>query len=110
MRSQDSVAEYLPLTESTYYILLMLVDPTHGYDVMQQVEARTEGAVTIGPGTLYGAFSTLEQQGLIRMVGQENRRKIYSLTDKGRSVLAGQVERLHMMVRHGRERLGGKDA
>ena len=109
MRNQENVADYLPLTEATYYILLMLVEPTHGYDVMQQVEARTGGTVTIGPGTLYGAFSTLEQQGLIRMVGQENRRKIYTLTDRGRAALAGQIERLDMMVHHGRELLGGKD-
>lgn len=89
--------------------MLMLVEPTHGYGVMRQVEAMTGGTVALGPGTLYGALSTLEQEGLIKMVGQEERRKLYALTDRGRAVLSRQVERLEMMVRHGRKVLRGQE-
>jgi DNA-binding PadR family transcriptional regulator len=112
MSTDNAIEKYLPLSESTYYIMLMLVEPLHGYGVMQEVEAMTGGAVTIGPGTLYGAFSTLEKEGLIAMVHQEARRKFYTLTDKGKAVLCRQIERLEMMTRNGQQvsaRLGKPD-
>ena len=57
MKNNEKNAEnYLPLSESTYYIMLMLTEPLHGYGVMQKVETMTGGKVVIGPGTLYGAF------------------------------------------------------
>jgi DNA-binding PadR family transcriptional regulator len=94
--------KYLPLSESTYYILLSLVEPLHGYGVMQKVETTSGGKVTIGPGTLYGAFSTLEKEGLISMVKEEERRKSYTLTEKGRAVLKEQITRLEIMANNGR--------
>lgn len=103
MVKTDSNHKYLPLTEATYYILLSLVEPMHGYGVMQKVEALSEGTVKVGPGTLYGAFSTLEQEKLIAMVRQEERRKSYQLTEKGRQVLRGQIERLEVMNRIGQQ-------
>lgn len=100
MNGNSEIDKYLPLTESTYYILLALLEPLHGYGVMQKVEAMSEGMVKIGPGTLYGAFQALEKEGLIVKVGEEERRKIYDLTGKGRQVLKKQVERLALMVRN----------
>jgi len=94
-------SSYLPLTESTYYILLALVKPLHGYGVMQKVEVMSGGSVTIGPGTLYGAFTTLEREKLITLVKEEERRKSYTLTAKGRQVLAAQIRRLLIMSRNG---------
>jgi DNA-binding PadR family transcriptional regulator len=97
----NDINQYLPLTESTYYILLALAEPMHGYGVMQNVDSLSEGTVKIGPGTLYGAFQTLEKEGLIVKVGEEERRKIYTLTPKGREVLNLQISRLRIMVRSG---------
>lgn len=96
-----NINKYLPLTESTAYILLALSDPLHGYGVMQKVESLSEGTVKIGPGTLYGAFSTLEGAGLILKVGEEGRRKVYALTDQGRQVLKEHVRRSEILVRNG---------
>jgi DNA-binding PadR family transcriptional regulator len=93
--------KYLPLTEATYYIMLALVEPLHGYGVMQKVEQISQGIVKIGPGTLYGAFSSLDKEGLIEMVSEEQRRKCYHLTDKGRQVLVGQIDRLEIMSANG---------
>ncbi len=84
------ITKYLPLSEATFYILFSLVEPLHGYGVMQKVEMISEGAVSIGPGTLYGAFTTLEKEKLITMVKEEERRKSYLLTAKGREVLREQ--------------------
>ena len=101
MNGPEHLEKYLPLTESTYYILLALREPLHGYGIMQKVEAMSAGTVKIGPGTLYGAFQVLEKEGLIAKVGEEERRKIYTLTAKGRQVLKKQVERLAIMLRNG---------
>ena len=102
---EANTRKYLPLTESTYYILLALVDPLHGYAVMQRVEQMSDGMVSVGPGTLYGAFSTLEKEGLIAKVREEERRKSYALTPKGRAVLVAQIRRLEVMTRNGLDAL-----
>jgi DNA-binding PadR family transcriptional regulator len=101
MAQKDDVLRYLPLTESTYYILLALIEPLHGYGVMQKVEAISQGMVKIGPGTLYGAFQALEKEALIVKVGEDERRKSYALTGKGREVLKKQIDRLEIMARNG---------
>ena len=93
--------KYLPLTEATTYILMALAEPLHSYALMQKVEEMSQGTVKIGPGTLYGAFSQLEKEGLIKMIKEEERRKSYALTDKGKQVLAEQVRRLEIMSRNG---------
>ncbi len=108
MKNNKKLKKYLPLTEATYYIMLTLVEPLHGYGVMQEVGEMSQGTVKIGPGTLYGAFSSLEKEGLISMVKAEQRRKSYQLTDKGMQVLVEQIERLEIMNANGsliRERL-----
>ncbi|MBN1260563.1 MAG: helix-turn-helix transcriptional regulator [Anaerolineae bacterium] len=103
MSKGDNIEKYLPLSESTFCIMLMLVQPMHGYAVMQEVERLSEGAITIGAGTLYGAFSTLEQERLIEMAGKEGRRKSYVLTEKGQRVLALQQQRLDLITRMGEQ-------
>jgi DNA-binding PadR family transcriptional regulator len=103
MINREDPLKYLPLTEATYYILLSLVEPMHGYAVMQHVEALSQGAVKIGPGTLYGAFSTLEAEKLIVKVREVDRRKCFTLTEKGRKVLQAQIQRFAMMTRSGLE-------
>lgn len=104
-----NLTKYLPLSEATYYVLAALDEPLHGYALMQKVETMSEGNVVIGPGTLYGAFATLEKQGLIAKVSEVERRKIYGLTELGRLVLAEQVRRLAIMVRNGRFALSHLD-
>ena len=92
-------SKYLPLTEATFYILLSLVTPKHGYAVMKDVEEISAGTVRLAPGTLYGALTTLEGNKLISMVDKEDRRKIYRITPKGVQILIEQLSRLKIMVR-----------
>ncbi|MGB5843974.1 MAG: helix-turn-helix transcriptional regulator [Anaerolineales bacterium] len=101
MMNDEKLNKYLPLTEATYYIMLTLIEPLHGYGVMQKVEQISQGTVKVGPGTLYGAFSSLEKEGLISMVKAEQRRKSYQLTEKGSRVMASQIERLEIMADNG---------
>ncbi len=85
MAKADDTRKYLPLTESMVYIMLSLIEPLHGYAVMQKVEILSRGTVTVGPGTLYGIFTSFESEGLIAMVKEEERRKSYLLTAKGKT-------------------------
>ncbi len=101
MTHQDDTNKYLPLTEATYYIMLSLIEPLHGYAVMQNVEQISQGTVKVGPGTLYGVFTALEQSGLIVKVKEEDRRKSYTLTLKGKKVLLDQIKRMEIMTRNG---------
>ena len=103
---EKNITKYLPLSEATYYILLSLVEPMHGYGIMQKVERISEGTVSIGPGTMYGAFSNLEKEGLIAMVKEEEHRKSYALTEKGRQVLVEQIRRMEIMSRNGQGVVG----
>jgi DNA-binding PadR family transcriptional regulator len=100
---EDDILKYLPLSETTYYILLALAEPLHGYGVMQKVVGLSEGTVALGPGTLYGAFTMLEKEGLIVKVSEEERRKSYTLTPKGKKVLEQQIAHLEIMIRNGQK-------
>ena len=96
-------SHYLPLTEPTYYIMLSLAEELHGYAIMRKVGEISSGAVKLGPGTLYGALAQLVKEGLVSMVRQEKRRKLYLLTIKGRLVLNDQIERLEVMLNNAKE-------
>jgi DNA-binding PadR family transcriptional regulator len=104
---EDQARKLLPLTEATYYVLISLVEPRHGYGIMQNVAVLSEGKVRIGPGTLYGALTNLLKQGLIERAGEleteGERRKVYALTKLGRAVVLLECERLETLARIGRE-------
>lgn len=105
------MAESMVLTESTYYILLALVRPQHGYAIMQEVESLSCGRVRLAPGTLYGALTSMTERGWIALLPIEegSRKKEYRITDKGLGILVAEVERLRELVNNGDRILGGKD-
>ena len=104
--------EMLALTESTYYILLSLHTPQHGYGIMQQTEQMSGGRVRLAAGTLYGALNTLCDKGWIIQlpVMDGSRKKEYKLTEKGRQVLENELERLRRLVANGEAVLGKEEA
>ena len=96
---------YVPMTETGFYILLCLQHEAHGYGIVQQVESLTRGEVRISPGTLYGGLSKMERDGLIRLVREQDKRKVYVITDLGREVLGlemRRIERLYQTMREAR--------
>ena len=97
------------LTEATYFILLSLVEPRHGYGIMQQAEALSAGRVRLAASTLYGALSALSDRGWIQLlpVAEGSRKKEYILTEEGRRALRGELERLRELVACGDTALGG---
>ena len=97
------MAENFALTEATYYILLSLVRPRHGYGIMQLTESLSGGRVHLAAGTLYGALSALSAKGWIIQLPSEDdsRRKEYRLTEKGFQVLKSEVARLRELADNG---------
>lgn len=90
----------LPLTETTYYILIALLEPGHGYRIMQLVEELSEGDVRIAAGTMYGAIDNLLKSGWIRAVPSDDpRRKVYQITETGREILGLETERIRKLSR-----------
>lgn len=98
--------EFLPLTPAVFHILLALADAErHGYGIIKEVEARTDGRVRLGPGTLYGSIKRMLEEGLIEESGErpdpsldDERRRYYRLTEFGRRVAAAEAERLSGLV------------
>lgn len=91
------------LTEATYYILLSLVQPRHGYGIMQRAESLSGGRVRLAAGTLYGALTTLCDKGWILQLPapDDSRRKDYKLTELGMKVLKNEVARLRELADNG---------
>ena len=93
--------EQQPMTEAMYYILLSLLRPGYGYGMMQRIRELSRGRLVMGPGTLYGVLTRMKKDGLIRLAGEEDRRKNYEITDTGREALRLEYERLKQLVRDG---------
>lgn len=87
------------LTEVTFFILLALYTPKHGYAIMQFIQAQTAGRLTLGAGTLYGALRTLQEKGWITPWGdQEGRKKEFSITALGRETVEREKQRLRDLL------------
>ncbi len=96
---------YVPMTETAFYILLCLKKPNHGYGIVQTVERLTDGAIRLAPGTMYGSLSKMEKDGLIRFIREEEKRKIYQITDLGLEVLQIELNRIERLYRIAHEQM-----
>jgi DNA-binding PadR family transcriptional regulator len=93
---------FLPLTPAVFNIMLALADgDKHGYSIMQEVEANTEGKIKMGPGTLYGSIKRMLEAGFIEESDErpdpkldDQRRRYYRLSGLGSMVLKAEVARL----------------
>src|SRR4029079_12658476 len=108
---REEVEQLLPLPPATFHILLALVDrERHGYAIIQDVEARTQGELRMSAGTLYRSIARMVEQGLItevtkrRAAGDDPRRRYYRLTPFGTTVASAEMRRLSQLVRMARAR------
>jgi DNA-binding PadR family transcriptional regulator len=99
------VYDQLPLTEATFLIVVSLASGTkHGYAIMKEVEALSEGRVVLSTGTLYGALKRMLEGGWIERVPDpqadesDRERKAYSLTELGQRILRAEAERLRHLA------------
>lgn len=96
------------LTEGSYYILLSLTVPRHGYGIMQYVAKLSGGRVRLAAGTLYGALANLQKKGWIQLEAEDKGKKQYLLTAEGLEAVKTEFARLEELGENGRQVLGGK--
>ena len=97
------------LTETTFLILLATCSPIHGYGIMKFIENETNGRVTLGAGTLYGALNTLQKKGWIEPVGgnKSDTKKEFIITQLGKSIAMDEIKRLADISKLADKVLGG---
>lgn len=103
---KDALESMLPLQEATFHILTALADrDRHGYGILQDVAARTDGRIRLGAGTLYRSLQRMLEQGLIVETRErpapeddDERRRYYHLTPLGRAVAKAESTRLAGLV------------
>lgn len=109
---QEKPEAWLPLTPAMFHILLALADKErHGYEIMREVEERSEGEVRVGAGTLYGSIKRMLNDELIEELDErpdpeldDERRRYYRLTDLGRRVAVAEAKRLEKLVKSARSK------
>ena len=102
----------IAITESTYYIMLAVIEPNYGYGIVQKVEELTNGRVSLGAGTLYGAINTLVSKGWIKLYSEEKdsrKKKEYIITDTGKKILEDEIYRLNELLKNGKKEMGLND-
>ncbi len=99
------------ITPAFFFLLLTLVDgERHGYAMAKEVEERSEGSISLGPGSLYWSLSRLSETGLIEETrapedsSRVGRRRYYRLSDKGRVVLEREAETLSRVLSFARDK------
>ena len=115
-RPTDPTAAHLPLKPVLFWMLLVLTDgASHGYGLLKEIEARTEGRLRLEPGNLYRYVKRLLDTGLIEEVeapadaeSSDDRRRYYAVTGLGRDVVRAEAERMRSLVAAA-ERLIGPD-
>jgi DNA-binding PadR family transcriptional regulator len=98
--------DFLPLPSSSFHVLLVLAQgEKHGYGIMCEVESISDGAVRMGPGTLYATIKRLLEGGLVEESGErpdpeldDERRRYYRITGLGESVVTAEARRLSTMI------------
>jgi DNA-binding PadR family transcriptional regulator len=115
---ERSPQELLPLTPPVFHILLSLAgEERHGYGIMQDVARQTEGALQLGPGTLYGCLKRMLAAGLVEESEErpdteldDERRRYYRMTPFGKRVVRAEAQRLAGAVTVAMAKLAGDNA
>ena len=93
--------KYPALTETVFYIMLSLSKPMHGYAIMQNIKALTEGRINMGAGTLYGALSALAEKEYITEVKSDDpSKRLYIRTGLGTEVIEHEIMRLNELTQN----------
>lgn len=103
---EQLIKKYSPITETTYYTLLSLKEPRHGYAIMQFVNELTQGRIQMGTGTLYTMLGRLVEDNLILIVSNENGKKTYQNTEQGSTLIQLEIRRIRKQLEDGVEIYG----
>ncbi|MEG0385744.1 MAG: PadR family transcriptional regulator [Solibacillus sp.] len=92
--------KYHPMTETAFYILFSLTEPRHGYGIIKNIEALTNGRLKLGSGTIYGTLMKMQTDELIVLFSDEERKTIYEMTTLGQQVLQQEIQRIKELHDH----------
>jgi len=90
------------LTDVAYLVLLTLTVPRHGYLIMSKIEETTGGDARIGPASLYTTLKKLTDAGLIRLIAEEDAKKVYHITEDGLAALRIEIEKRERYAGYGK--------
>lgn len=90
--------EFETLTPQMFYVLLVLYQPMHGYEIMNEISRITNNEISVGAGTLYTLLPKFERELYIKLVKEENKRKIYQITPLGKRKLHKEKERMEKQI------------
>jgi DNA-binding PadR family transcriptional regulator len=104
MQKMKDAAIISPITETSFYILICLMQPLHGYGILKKIEEMTDGRIIMGAGTLYGALKNLQASGLIIEVQSDSeRRRNYCITALGKELVKKEVARYEELMQNARK-------
>lgn len=103
MNVRNVLKKYLPMTETAFYILLSLSEPRHGYGIIKFVEELTGGRIQLGTGTVYGTLAKMQQDKIIRVYADIERKTIYEITPAGKELICKEIERISMLYADARK-------
>lgn len=98
-----TISKLSPLTEASYYVLLAVQQPIHGYGIIKTVDEITEGRLVLAAGTLYGVLQNLEKFKCIELIDSSSisrKKKQYKITTLGTQLLHYEITRLKSMIQH----------
>ena len=101
---------YLPMSEQSFLLLLSLTSPSHGYGIMQTVSEKSGGRVSLGASTVYTILYKMEQDSLISVVSELDRRKVYHITSVGECILRAEIDRISALSQYANNLLATIDA
>lgn len=96
-----TIKNFIPMSETAYYILLSLTEPRHGYAIILHVEEITKGRIKLGSGTVYGTLSKMQKNNIIRVYSDEERKTIYEITELGKRLILFEIERMKELYING---------
>ena len=100
--------KFVTLTEQMFYILLCLQTECCGIDIMEMVSTMTDGRVKVGPGTLYNLLEQFMDEGIIKLMKIQGKKRSYVMTDKGRELLEKEYNRLLLLTQDYRKYMKGE--
>lgn len=103
MSKEKIIKNYMPMTETAFYILLSLYKPNHGYGILIEVENLTNSRITLGSGTIYGTLSKMQRDGIVSVYSNEERKIVYEITDVGKELIQLEIKRIKELYKNALE-------
>ncbi|KAF0223842.1 MAG: transcriptional [Erysipelotrichaceae bacterium] len=98
----------MEVSASMFYLLLVLTEPIHGYQIMKRVEEVSAGSVKMGAGTCYGLIARCQKEHLIKLSKDDGKKKTYLITELGQQLLDNEIASMKKQIDHAENYWGNK--